>query len=101
MAEYALLHGLNSGVLVRDLHGGGAKGRCYFDVQVGGYTLRGLSVRILDKTFLTEDESYMPSEKIASKIEICLEELEMDTYNEEYVVRVTVDKVDPIPRRAE
>lgn len=54
-------------------------------------------MRILDKTFLTEDEGYDPAGKIAEQVENALRNLrpKLDPYNEQYIVRVTVDKVDP------
>ncbi len=50
--------------------------------------------RLLDDTFTTDDEEWNPPRRIAQKIEDLLGALAMDTYNEEYVVRITVDKVD-------
>lgn len=54
-------------------------------------------MRILDKTFLSEDEGYDLAGAIGEEVEKALWNLrpKLDSYNEQYVVRVTVDKVDP------
>lgn len=51
-------------------------------------------MRLLDKTWLTRDEEYCPERRLEELLAEELEKLKLDTYNGEYVVRVTVDKVD-------
>ena len=51
-------------------------------------------MRLLDKTFMTSDEECNAESRIADHIETCLGNLKLDTINELYVVRVTVDKMD-------
>jgi hypothetical protein len=53
-------------------------------------------MRLLDKTFLTQDEQYGPASAVASKVEVLLKRLTMDTYNHQYVIRITVDVVDDV-----
>lgn len=48
-----------------------------------------------ERTFLTQDEEFNPAVKISEQVEIFLESLNLDTYNEIYVIRIIVDKVDP------
>lgn len=43
--------------------------------------------------FVTEDEGYDPAGTISRKIAACLRAMKIDSYNEQYVVRVTVDKL--------
>jgi hypothetical protein len=50
--------------------------------------------RLLDKTYTIEDEEFQAEGRIAAEVRNQLEELKLDTYNNTYVVRVTVDKVD-------
>ena len=55
-------------------------------------------MRLADKTHVTEDEEFNPAAKIATLVEYMLErQLQLDTYNNEYVIRITVDKVDHVP----
>ena len=53
---------------------------------------------ILEKTFLTRDEEYGAPSRIGGQVEDALEELkstgQLDTYNEEFVIILTVRKVD-------
>lgn len=56
-------------------------------------------MRILERTFLTEDEDYNPAGKLAEQIEAVLVRLELDAYAKQYVVRVTVDEVDNLSTR--
>jgi len=51
-------------------------------------------MRLKDITLVTEDEQCSPARGLAEQIEAVLEDLEMDTYNKQYVVRLTVDQVD-------
>lgn len=51
-------------------------------------------MRLLDKTFLTEDEQYNAASCLGEQVAEALETLDLDTYNKQYVVRVTVDVVD-------
>lgn len=48
---------------------------------------------LADKTFITEYEGYNVAGKIASKIERVLEQVCKDTYNNQYVVTVTVRRL--------
>lgn len=54
-------------------------------------------MRLLDKTILTEDEEYRPESRISQLIRDDLEKVLTDLYNEQYVVRITVDRVDSEP----
>lgn len=51
-------------------------------------------MRLLDKTFLTEDEQYDIPSNVSGQVEEFLSELKFDSYNEIYVIRITVDKID-------
>lgn len=51
-------------------------------------------MRLLDKTIMTEDEGWNLAFGIASQIREHLKRLKLDSYNNQYVVRVTVDQVD-------
>lgn len=53
-------------------------------------------MRVLDRTFLTEDEQFNPQSVIAEAVESCLRAVKMDTYNARYVIRITVDEVDDV-----
>jgi hypothetical protein len=47
------------------------------------------------RVYLTQDEEYNVSGHIADKVRRFLETFQLDTYNERYVIEVTVDKVSP------
>jgi hypothetical protein len=47
------------------------------------------------RLYLTQDEEYNAPGHIADKVRRFLETLQLDTYNERYVVKITVDKVSP------
>lgn len=47
------------------------------------------------RVYLTQDEEYNVSGHIAEKVRRFLETLQLDTYNERYVVKITVDQVSP------
>lgn len=51
-------------------------------------------MKILDKTWLSYDEECNSSSKIAEQLEKALDHLKFDTYNEQYVIHVTVYRVD-------
>lgn len=51
--------------------------------------------RLGTRVYLTEDEEYGVPSHIADKVQRFLETLQLDTYNERYVVKITVDKVSP------
>lgn len=48
---------------------------------------------VAERVFVTEDEECDPATKLAQQVEIFLETLNMDTYNDTYVVKIVVDKV--------
>ena len=50
-------------------------------------------MRLLDKTFLSEDEG-SPDCQFISDVAKALDEIKFDGYNKQYVLRVTVDEVD-------
>jgi len=53
-------------------------------------------MRLDDKTFITYDEEGSSVEsRIARRIEEVLTALNLDTYNEQYVIRITIDRIDP------
>lgn len=54
-------------------------------------------MRKLDVTIVTEDEEYLAIDRILERVEVALQSLNLDTYNETYVVRLTVDTVDQNP----
>jgi hypothetical protein len=47
------------------------------------------------RVYLTQDEEYNVPGHIADKVRRFLETLQLDTYNQRYVIKVTVDKVSP------
>lgn len=47
-----------------------------------------------EKIIVTQDEEYAPGYKIAQQVERFLDRLKLDTYNNIYVVRIVVDKVE-------
>jgi hypothetical protein len=47
------------------------------------------------RVYLTQDEEWNVSSHIAEKVQRFLETLQLDTYNERYVIKVTVDQVSP------
>jgi hypothetical protein len=47
------------------------------------------------RLYLTQDEEYNVPSHIADKVRRFLETLQLDTYNERYVIKVTVDQVSP------
>lgn len=49
---------------------------------------------LLDKTILTCDEEYEPHERIADAVRSLIDGLKLDTYNAQYVVHISVHKVD-------
>lgn len=51
-------------------------------------------MRILDKTFLAEDEGWNLPVSISRQIVSHLRSLRMDSYNNKYVIRLTVDVID-------
>lgn len=51
-------------------------------------------MRLLDNTWISEDEGTFPEARIAEQIEAKLKTLNLDPYNQQYVIRLTVDKVD-------
>ena len=53
-------------------------------------------MRLKDIVIVTHDEQYNPASDITGLIENILRSVNMDTYNEQYVVHLTVDKVDKI-----
>lgn len=50
--------------------------------------------RLLEKTWLTEDEAYDPACDVRDMVEQALADLKLDSYNFRYVVHLTVDTVD-------
>lgn len=58
-------------------------------------------MRLLDKTWLTEDEAFNAEGFISDQLECALNNLKLDTYNHQYVVRVTVDQVNPAETQEE
>lgn len=55
-------------------------------------------MRLLDKTILTEDEGWNIERDVGQQIENALRNIrpKLDAYNAQYVIRVTVDSIDPI-----
>lgn len=51
-------------------------------------------MKILDKTFLSEDEGYDLSGKLSRAVEAALDKVKLDPYNHQYVLRVTLDQID-------
>jgi len=51
----------------------------------------------MDKTLTTHDEESGAHWRIGNDVEELLQQLKLDTYNNAYVVRITVDKVDVRP----
>lgn len=51
---------------------------------------------LLVKTIVIGNEAQGAPCTVAKIVEECLEELKLDTYNNEYVVTVTVQKVDTV-----
>jgi hypothetical protein len=47
------------------------------------------------RLYLTQDEEYNVPGHIADKVRRFLETLQLDTYNERYVIKVTVDQMSP------
>ena len=55
--------------------------------------------RVLSRTILTRDEECSPvfrtrMAQLSELVSKCLDDLELDTYNHIYVVRITIDRVD-------
>ncbi len=50
-------------------------------------------MRLMDKTIVAAGKGYEKAEEVAEKVEQALKELHLG-YNDLYIVRVTVDKVD-------
>jgi hypothetical protein len=48
------------------------------------------------RVYLTQDEEYNVPSHIAEKVRRFLETLQLDTYNERYVIKVSVDQVSPV-----
>jgi len=48
---------------------------------------------LMDKTFVTADEEYLPAVRIGEQIETALARVLTDSYNVQYVVTVTVRKI--------
>lgn len=58
--------------------------------------------KIAEVVFVTEDEQYRPDIDIAEKVRELLEKHLMDTYNNRYIVRVSVLKTtDELPEAEE
>ena len=53
--------------------------------------------RLLDKTTLTEDEGFRVPSEIGDWVERWMETLNIDSYNKQYVISLTVDEVDDNP----
>jgi hypothetical protein len=52
-------------------------------------------MRLDDKTFITRDEEgSIVTLRIGNLVQELLEALKLDTYNEQYIIRITVDKID-------
>ena len=56
-------------------------------------------MRVLDKTIVTEDEGFEIAGTVADAVRTWLEELKIDSYNEQYSIRVTVDRIDDLLRK--
>ena len=52
---------------------------------------------MLDVTILSRDKEFSLEGRVGREISERMGELHLDTYNSEYVIRVTVDVVDPSP----
>lgn len=55
--------------------------------------------RLVDRTMMTADEEFNPEDRIAAEVRAVLKRIKMDTYNNLYTVRVTVDRIDPAESR--
>lgn len=50
-------------------------------------------MKLFDKVFLTDNGEYAPECRIADTIELLLNKMKLDTYNKQYIIRVTIDTV--------